>query len=78
VQALGNLSGAHSELGQAQGAADISAEAIRLARDLVERHGEGYLHFMADVLNNSGAALRRLGRHDEAIAQLTEAVALYR
>ncbi|MDV9177163.1 tetratricopeptide repeat protein, partial [Streptomyces sp. W16] len=78
VLALGNLSGAHSELRQPQEAADVAATAVDLARDLVERHGEGYLHLMADVLNNSGAALRRLGRHDEAIAQLTQAVALYR
>ncbi|MFJ9892597.1 tetratricopeptide repeat protein [Streptomyces sp. NPDC091280] len=78
VRALGNLSAAHSELRRPQEAADVAATAVDLARDLVERHGEGHLHFMADVLNNSGAALRRLGRHEEAVAHLTEAVALYR
>ncbi|MGW0825743.1 tetratricopeptide repeat protein [Streptomyces sp. NPDC002845] len=78
VQGLGNLSGAHSELGHTQEAADAAAEAVRSARDLVDRHGDEHLQLMADVLNNSGVALRRLGRHDEAAAQLTEAVALYR
>ncbi|MFI5899809.1 toll/interleukin-1 receptor domain-containing protein [Streptomyces cyaneofuscatus] len=78
VQALGHLSGAHSELGQTKEAADIAAASVRLARDLVDRHGDGYLHLMADVLNNSGVALRRVGRYDDAVAQLTEAVALYR
>jgi len=78
IRALGNLSAAHTELGQVQEAADVTETALPLARDLVERHGDGHLHFLADVLNNGGAALRRLGRLDEAAERLTEAVALYR
>jgi len=50
-------------------------EAINLCRQWAE--GKGREEFLARALSNKGAALRRLGRLEESLNCLNEAVALY-
>lgn len=78
IRALGNLAGAHAELGLWEQGAELGEEAVALARALVSRHGDTHLVRLADTMNNTAALLRRLNQHDRALTYLDQVVPLYR
>ncbi|MGH3938623.1 MAG: tetratricopeptide repeat protein [Pseudonocardiaceae bacterium] len=78
IRVLGNLAGAHAELGLWSDGATLGEEAVALARSLVARHGDTHLVRLADTINNTAALLRRLDEHERALDYLNEAVPLYR
>ncbi|GAB1512553.1 hypothetical protein JCM33774_45950 [Actinophytocola sp. KF-1] len=78
IRALGNLAGAHAELGLWEQGAELGEEAVALARALVSRHGDTHLARLADTMNNTAALLRRLDQHERALTYLDQVVPLYR
>jgi tetratricopeptide (TPR) repeat protein len=76
--AFSAVSTAQGELGLFDEALKNIDEAVRIRRDLVERHGETYQPALADALNNQAIWLKDSGRPGEAVRKSKEAVALYR
>ncbi|MFF5130617.1 BTAD domain-containing putative transcriptional regulator [Streptomyces syringium] len=72
ASALSNLSRTHLDMGRIQSAVSLAEQALAIYREINVswRHANGLYAY--------GVALTRAGRHDEALAQLTEALPVFR
>jgi MinD-like ATPase involved in chromosome partitioning or flagellar assembly len=76
---LVELSNEYRGLGQRERARDVSAEAVRVYRDLVNTVPEPvYIPRLASALNDYAVTLGAVGQRTEALAAVEEAVRLYR